>query len=165
MYRIRQTTVNDLDTVYRIIDNAVLFMRAHGNLEQWNDEDGVKDKIRSDIDKGGSYVVLDEDSDIIGTFAFYIAPDPTYAVIDGKWLEESEYGVIHRTAASGKVSKTMDIIIDYCLTRIRHIRIDTHKDNYPMANAVKRKGFKYCGVITLENGQLRDAYERTADGN
>ena len=45
---------------------------------------------------------------------------------------------------------------------IGHLRIDTHADNEPMLNAVKRYGFKHCGVIYVADGSPREAFQYSA---
>ncbi len=40
-----------------------------------------------------------------------------------------------------------------------HIRIDTHRDNKIMQNALHKKGFSYCGIIHCWNGSERLAYQ------
>ena len=43
---------------------------------------------------------------MVGTFFFVYGKDiePTYAdITDGKWLDDSPYGVVHRIAGDGKV--------------------------------------------------------------
>ena len=39
-------------------------------------------------------------------------------------------------------------------------QIDTHKDNIPMQRVLLRNGFVYCGIIHLENGDERIAYQK-----
>lgn len=40
----------------------------------------------------------------------------------------------------------------------------THRDNKPMQHVVEQNGFKYCGIIHLENGDERLAYQRIGYG-
>lgn len=53
---------------------------------------------QKDIENGNSYVCLDEEQKIVGTFAFIQGDDPTYAhIYDGAWIDDKQpYGVIHR---------------------------------------------------------------------
>ena len=39
------------------------------------------------------------------------------------------------------------------------MRIDTHEDNKPMQGALKKFGFRECGVIHLERGAERIAFD------
>ena len=40
------------------------------------------------------------------------------------------------------------------------MRIDTHVDNTGMQNLLLKLNYNYCGIIYLENGDLRLAYEK-----
>ena len=51
-------------------------------------------------------------------------------------------------------------IIKYCSALTSSIRIDTHADNRPMQTSLSRLGFVYCGIIYVENGDSRQAYQR-----
>ncbi|WP_241509736.1 hypothetical protein [Brachyspira hyodysenteriae] len=52
--------------------------------------------------------------------------------------------------------------LNYCLNICSNIRIDTHKDNIPMLNFLKKEGFKQCGNIILKlNGGERIAFQKT----
>ena len=41
----------------------------------------------------------------------------------------------------------------------QYVRIDTHEDNKPMQGALKKFGFRECGVIHLERGAERIAFD------
>ena len=87
-------------------------------------------------------------------------PEPTYDVIDGAWLTDGPYGVIHRIASYPEVHGIFSAIIDFASARYPHLRIDTHRDNRIMQHLIDMAGFTYCGVIWLEDGTERLAYER-----
>jgi RimJ/RimL family protein N-acetyltransferase len=42
----------------------------------------------------------------------------------------------------------------------RSLRIDTHRGNVVMRRMLEKNGFRFCGVIYLENGDERVAYEK-----
>ena len=44
---------------------------------------------------------------------------------------------------------------------IHSIKVDTHEQNIPMQNLLKKNGFEYCGIIYLEDGGKRVAFEKT----
>ena len=48
---------------------------------------------------------------------------------------------------------------DFCRSNIDEVRIDTHRDNKTMQHVVTKHGFKRCGIIYLENGAPRIAYQ------
>ena len=40
------------------------------------------------------------------------------------------------------------------------IKVDTHENNIPMQSLLKKNGFEYCGVVYLEDGGKRVAFEK-----
>ena len=100
------------------------------------------------------------EAEIAGVFMFEIGEDPTYNQIeDGAWLDDSPYGVIHRIAAQIGAKGVVREAMDYALTQIGHIRIDTHEDNKIMQHVLQKNGFRRCGVIYVYDGTPREAYE------
>lgn len=157
---IRKTTLNDVSEAARIYEQAREFMRLSGNPSQWIGRPNAED-IRRDVESGDSYVCLDTE-EIVGVFFFKIGPDPTYAVIeDGEWISTEPYGVIHRIAVKHRGRRIADFIYNYAFNLWQNIRIDTHRDNLPMQKSLAKNGFRYCGIIHLENGEERLAYQKT----
>ncbi|WP_260847177.1 hypothetical protein [Brachyspira hyodysenteriae] len=87
--QIRKTTVNDIDKILEIFDYARKFMAENNNANQWiNGYPGKKD-VESDIKNDSSYVCLDDNGDIIGTFSFAIGEDENYdKIYNGNWLND-----------------------------------------------------------------------------
>lgn len=158
---IRKITIKDIDIVLGLIQTGREKMIASGNWHQWENGHPSRELIEKDILAGNSYLVMDGEK-AVATFALIKGPDPTYEVIyDGKWANERPYYVLHRVASAHGVHGVMDEILKFCFKFTDTIRIDTHADNVLMKSALERKGFKYCGIIHLENGDLRDAYMKT----
>ena len=97
---------------------------------------------------------------IVAYFALLPSPEPTYSHIDGAWLTDEPYGVIHRIASYPEVHGIFSAIIDFAAARYPHLRIDTHRDNRIMQHLIDAAGFTYCGIIWLEDGTERLAYEK-----
>ncbi|MBO6028026.1 MAG: N-acetyltransferase [Bacteroidales bacterium] len=97
---------------------------------------------------------------LVAYFALLPSPEPTYDYIDGAWLTDEPYGVIHRMASYPEVHGIFSAIIDYAASRYSHLRIDTHRDNHIMQHLIEKHNFTYCGIIWLEDGTERLAYER-----
>ena len=97
---------------------------------------------------------------IVAYFALLPSPEPTYDYIDGAWLTDEPYGVIHRMASYPDAHGIFSAVIDYAASRFAHLRIDTHRDNRIMQHLIEKHGFTYCGIIWLEDGTERLAYER-----
>lgn len=157
---IRNTTLEDLEGVMEIYDSARLFMRKNGNLNQWvNGYPGIE-LIKNDILNGNSFVCL-EDGRIVGVFTFIQGIDPTYLQIyNGAWLNEEPYGVVHRIASSNYIKGVGAFCLDWCLDICKNLRIDTHRDNMVMQNLLSKNAFVKCGIIYLEDGSERLAFQK-----
>ena len=158
--QIRKALETDLAEIDKIYENAKKFMRETGNPNQWNGERPNAQSAWEDMQNGECYVA-EENGEIVAVFMFSQRPDPTYATIyDGAWLSDAPYGVIHRLAVVRQGQGIVGGCIDECFSRCQNLRIDTHRDNIPMQRALLKRGFKYCGVIYLENGDERIAYQK-----
>lgn len=157
---IRKSTVNDIDRILNIFNMARVYMRANNNPNQWAGNYPGKEHILLDIDNGNSYVGIDEKGQIIMTFAFISGNDPTYNIIDGRWLNNEPYGTIHRIASNGKKGGMLKAASEFCFQKINNIRIDTHKDNLPMLRALENNGFQKCGIIICADGTPRLAFQK-----
>lgn len=157
---IRKANADDVQTIRAIIDRAKLFMRNNNNPHQWNDGDYPGDKVPGDIEKGIGYVV-ERDEKICAYFAFIFGKDPTYAYIEGNWIDDTkEYGTIHRVASDGTKHEILEEILEYAFGVIDNVRIDTHDANAPMRHKLEKNGFTYCGTIYVEDGSPRRAYQK-----
>jgi hypothetical protein len=141
-------------------------MRADGNLGQWSAPGFPPDSLLlRDLACGGGFVISSGaeggvEKSPIGYFALLPSPEPTYDRIDGAWLTDAPYGVIHRIASYPEEHGIFAAIIDFAAARYAHLRIDTHRDNRIMQHLIEKHGFTYCGIIWLEDGTERLAYER-----
>lgn len=161
MVRIRKGRKEDLDQIIEIFDKARKFMRASGNVSQWSDGYPGAEHILNDMAEGNNYVGIDDEGDIVMTFAFIIGEEPTYKVIEGKWLNDKNYGTIHRIASSGKISGVVKTACEYCFNHISDIRIDTHEKNHKMQQALENLNFEKCGIIICRDGTPRIAYQKS----
>ena len=162
---IRQATYCDIERLMTIFESAKAIMRDSGNMCQWNGNYPSTETVRNDIESGNCYVLSDEE-EIIGTMALIPGPDPTYKIIEGQWNDNEPYYVIHRIAASSPGHNIAVTLLDMAFEHIaahgcHSIRIDTHKDNCIMKHVLTKYGFNFCGVIYLEDGAPRDAYQLT----
>ncbi|MBQ4087106.1 MAG: N-acetyltransferase [Clostridia bacterium] len=156
---IRQAKKEEIDKILHIYDVAKAFMRANKNPTQWNDGYPEKELLLADMEKDELFV-LDEGKGICACFALIGGIDPTYGYIeDGSWMSDSDYGTIHRIASDGTASGVFQKAVSFARETYDHIRVDTHKDNHPMQHVILKEGFSYRGIIYLENGDPRLAYE------
>ena len=158
---IRKTTPADLEAVMEIYSYARIYMQESGNPNQWHNTHPPRELIEGDIKAGLSYVCVNE-NEITAVFYFNIECEPTYSKIDGQWLSQGPYGVIHRIARGPMGKGAGAACIDWCYSQHPNIRIDTHRDNAAMLKLLENMGFKYCGVIWLENGDERLAFQKVS---
>ena len=152
---IRKTESADIETITAIYEHARAFMAEHGNPTQWGPRKWPpRELILEDVEQGKSYV-CEQDGQIAGTFFYDSGTDveSTYRVMEGgSWSSDQPYGVIHRIASAGTVRGLGKACIGWALQRCGYLRIDTHKDNVVMRNLLEKSGFRYCGIIYVENG-------------
>lgn len=160
----RLTVKEDINEVMKIINQAKEYFKSQG-IDQWQDGYPNEQTIENDIKKGEAYV-LEEDGHIIGTCMVTIKGEPSYNVIDGKWLLNSPYICVHRIALDNqyKGKGLASIILDHAIAlypQYHSVRMDTHYDNLSMQHFLTKYGFVYCGDIHLStSGDLRRAYEK-----
>lgn len=159
--QIRKTREDELKLLLRMYEEARQFMRETGNPNQWGTTNPPQEKIERDIAQGKSYV-CEHDGQIVATFFFDVTEDPTYAQIEeGEWMDESTYGVVHRITTDRKTKGAASFCLTWALEQAGgHLRIDTHKDNIVMQKLLAKNGFVYRGIIYVEDGTSRMAYEK-----
>lgn len=155
---IRKATVEDIDILMVIYDKGRAFMRQSGNLHQWTNGYPSRSLVENDIRSGNQFVV-EKEGRIAATFAFIEGDDPTYDHIEGRWLNGSPYGTIHRLASDGTAPGIATECFRFCLEKKGNVRADTHPDNIRMKDLLEKFGFVRCGVIHLADGTPRIAYQ------
>lgn len=158
---IRKSALDDIPEMLEIFAAARRFMAGTGNPNQWTEDYPGEELLKSDIASGDSHVILSEGR-IVATFVLRPGNDPTYDIIhDGNWPDDLPYATIHRIASRGERKGMLHAAMQYALERYSAIRIDTHRDNTVMRNAIAKEGFTYCGIIHCWNGTERLAYQFT----
>lgn len=158
----------DLISIMSIIIDAQELL-ASQNTDQWQNGYPNNEIILKDIQNKESFVLISAFGTCVATAMFSTKNEPTYSKIEGRWMNPKQtiYGVIHRMAVAKKHrSKGLaKFIFNQCEQKllekkIPSMRIDTHKDNFGMQKLLKTLGYSYCGVIYLENGDQRLAFEK-----
>ena len=157
---IRNAVSADLPRVLALFANARRFMAQNGNPDQWAGGYPSQELLEQDIARNRLYV-CEENEALHAAFVLALGDDPTYAVIEGAWKNERPYGTLHRIASSGERRGMADAIIDWAFQKTGNLRGDTHEKNLPMQRAFERNGFERCGVIWVEDGTPRIAYQKT----
>ena len=162
---IRKAAEQDFDRIMEIYAAARAFMAQHGNPNQWGPTGWPPETlVCRDIAQGQSYV-CEHGHRIVGVFFFESGKDiePTYAtIVNGAWLDESPYGVVHRIASDGSIKGVGTACITWAFERCGHLRMDTHGDNVVMQRLLAKLGFVHCGTIYVEEDDYpRLAFEKT----
>ncbi len=166
---IRKTDARDLDSIIAIFAEARGTMAKLG-IDQWQDGYPTREIAEEDIALSRSYLV-EIDGEVCATFVLQLGGDKNYDVIErGEWLsgnENCDYLAIHRVAIAvktrgrGVAERIMSYAADFARERgLSSLRIDTHEGNVVMRQMLEKNKFTYCGIIYLENGDARVAYER-----
>lgn len=160
---IRLAKYEDLDTIMEIYAIARKYMADNGNSTQWADSYPNREMLKKDIQNEHLFVYM-ENNIIHGVFAFIIGPEATYSYIEnGSWKDEDPYGTIHRIASDGFVKGVFNQCMDFCKKRISNLRIDTHSNNRKMQHLIEKNGFEKCGIIYVQNGTPRIAYQYSSN--
>ncbi|WP_346888152.1 GNAT family N-acetyltransferase [Clostridium sp. UBA1056] len=162
----RKTVKTDINDVMNIIRQAQVYFKELG-INQWQNDYPNVEIINNDIDNENSYVLL-KDNNIVATAAVSFEGEKTYdSIYEGQWISNKEYAVIHRIAVNnnhkglGISSKIIRNVEQLCLKKgVYSIKVDTHEENLSMQKMLKKNQFQYCGVIYLEDGSKRIAFEK-----
>lgn len=154
---IRKAGINDIPRILELLDSARAIMRSDGNHKQWKTGYPSEDAIRRDIALGAGRMVGD-----YGYFAILPSPDPTYSLIEGAWLDDEPYCVLHRIASTPESHGVFAAALGHAFESYREVRIDTHEDNRIMRRLIEKAGFTYCGIIYVADGTPRLAYQKNA---
>lgn len=155
---IRKATIKDLDDINKVYEKARKIMVENNNPTQWANNYPYQDVLIDFISRNVLYVI-EEKGRIYASFAFIVGVDPTYINIEGKWLNDEEYGVIHALGSDGSHKEIFKTVLEFALSQINNIKIDTHEDNLVMRYLLAKFGFKECGIIYVLRGEPRIAYQ------
>lgn len=163
---IRKATEKDVERLMAIFERAREFMRRTGNMTQWIDGYPSRERVRRDIEEGNCYGVENGEGRVVGTFVAAEGEEPNYREIrDGEWLNDRPYVTIHRLASDGTERGVADACLRWCMERWDNVRADTHRDNRVLLRLLPARGFRRCGIVRVENGTERIAFQWERKGN
>lgn len=164
---IRKVEEKDLDIVDELFNEGREYFRKHG-INQWQSEPGgypSKNDVKKDMENSGGYVAVEDDM-VIGYSYINELDEKNYHYIEGDWLNDEPYVVVHRTCVSnackgkGVGSLFFEKAKEICVNKGLHsIRVDTHQDNLSMQRLLEKNGFIKCGIIYVQDGSPRYAYQ------
>ncbi len=162
--KLRKAEIEDRDIIWSILQQAIERRRQDGST-QWQQGYPNLDTVESDIAKGFGYV-LTVDGEIAVYSALILNDEPAYSTIEGVWLSNGEFVVVHRVAVDekfagqGMVKKLFDHIEEFTKSNgIQSVKVDTNFDNTAMLKILEGKGYSYCGEVCLAGG-MRKAFEK-----
>lgn len=165
--RLRLRKADDLELVFQIMMDAKEYFKITG-INQWGNDYPSRELLQSDIDSGCGYFMIVDD-EVIGYFMMSFDGENTYReIFDGTWTMDDAYAVIHRFAILQKyhgqgLAKEFFSLIELEVLEhyyYHYIRIDTYQNNQVMRHLLETMGYQYAGVIYLENGESRLAYDK-----
>lgn len=161
---LRKAKENEIPVIWEILQQAIEQRRKDGS-KQWQDGYPNPATVQSDLQKGYGHVLVDNNT-IIAYAAIIFDIEPAYEAIEGKWLTNGPYAVIHRVATSnlvkgkGMATQLFKLIEDLCISKkVYSIKVDTNFDNVPMLKIMDRLQYTYCGEVYFR-GSARRAYEK-----
>ncbi|MBE7174500.1 MAG: GNAT family N-acetyltransferase [Williamsia sp.] len=163
-YDFRRAAAADAPAIWTILQSAIARRKGDGS-KQWQDGYPNPAVVQSDIEKGIGYVLTDNDI-VIGYAAVLINDEPSYAAIEGEWLTNADFVVVHRVALSdayvgkGLAGVIFRFIEDFARSHaIYSIKVDANFDNPAMMRTFEKLGYVYCGEVYFRSSPRR-AYEK-----
>lgn len=156
---------NDMEQIMEIVENAKSYMKED-KINQWSENYPNEDVFLTDLKENRLYVA-EIYGKVVGMAVLVLDGDEDYKNIDGKWLINGKYGVIHRIAVnpdykSQNVAKNLLDFFENKLKELNYdsIRVDTHKDNKSMLRFIEKNGFQKCGIVYIRKTDERIAFEK-----
>ncbi|MDR0541054.1 MAG: GNAT family N-acetyltransferase [Dysgonamonadaceae bacterium] len=166
--QLRKAETTDVVRIWQIILQAKEQMRLR-NSRQWQDGYPAVENIIHDIANGYGYVLFVH-NEVIAYAAVIFTGEPAYEHIQGQWLSEQPYVVVHRLAVAderkrqGVATLFMQKIAELSRRKgVYSFRADTNFDNLYMQKIFAKSGFVYCGEVLYDKNR-RMAYEKIIDG-
>lgn len=161
---LRKAEIIDFPVIWRILQQAIEQRRLDGS-KQWQDGYPNEATILDDIENGYGFVLVDNQQ-IIAYAAIIFDIEPAYEAIEGKWLTNGKYVVLHRVAVEnslkqkGVATQMFQMIEKLAINNnVFSIKVDTNFDNLPMLKIMEKLNYTYCGEVYF-HGSARKAFEK-----
>ncbi len=163
-YYLKIVTENEVAAAMGFINEAKAFLKSQG-VDQWQQGYPNQAVIEQDIAEQKGYFLMDGDEPLA-----YMCVDfngePAYNDLNGNWLSDLPYGVVHRLAIGSKRRGCGLASISFQLAEklilehgFKSFRVDTDDDNKIMKHLLDKNGFTYCGTIWFDYS-TKIAYEK-----
>ncbi len=156
---------NDMEQIMEIVENAKSYMKEN-KINQWSENYPNEDVFLTDLKENRLYVA-EINGKVVGMAVLVLDGDEDYKNIDGQWLIDGKYGVIHRIAVNPdyKSQNVAKNLLDFFENKLKDlnydsIRVNTHKDNKSMLRFIEKNGFQKCGTVYIRKTDKRIAFEK-----
>lgn len=162
--RRRLAKKSDVPAVMEVIEQGRARLKGL-HVDQWQEGYPNEESIMQDVAKKQGHVFV-KGGKIVAYAAIVFEPDPYYANINGNWLSDNPYVVVHRIAVCDRhahqgIAKFILASAEKMAQKkaVPSFRIDTHHDNRYMRNLIRQCNFTLCGIVQVRDGK-RMAYEK-----
>ncbi len=163
----RLATPKDADQIFALILQAQAYFKNNG-IDQWQNGYPNEQSVQNDIAANACYIV-EHDGAIVASAALYFTEEANYNnIYEGAWHTACPYAAIHRVAVADSLKGSGVSAFLYAgleavcrEKKIGSVRGDTHRDNVAMQKFMLKMGFAYCGIIYLDDGAERLAYDKS----
>lgn len=98
----RKAEEADIARIWEIIGQAKAQMRRL-NSHQWDENYPALENIAKDIQSGNGYVFCNKENIAVTYGVISFDGEPAYKEIDGKWINDLPYMVVHRLAVADEM--------------------------------------------------------------
>jgi len=161
---LRKAQIPEAEIIWQILQQAIERRRKDGS-NQWQDGYPNQEVVKTDISLGKGYV-LEREGKIAAYAALVFNDEPAYDEIEGNWLTNDDFMVIHRVAVSDDfLGKGIAVLLFQKLedfakeNQVFSIKVDTNFDNLAMLHILEKLNYLYCGEVYFR-GSARKAFEK-----
>ena len=163
----RKATLQEIPQIWEILQKAIQRRKEDGS-NQWQDGYPNPEVIKADIEKEAGFALI-EGENLVGYCAVLINDEPAYAGIEGNWLTNEDFVIVHRIAIAqdylgkGLAKEMMKFVEEFAIKNsIYSVKADTNFDNLAMMKSFEKAGYVYCGEVFFR-GSARRAYEKVLE--
>lgn len=162
--KLKKAAVRNIPRIMELIDQAREFLR-HNGVDQWQGLYPDLACIEKDV-AGGKGLLCVQQGVTVGYLCLDFEGDPAYEALQGRWLSDRPYAVVHRLAidnsykGQGLATLAFTLAEERCRAAgIYSLRVDTDGGNRIMQHILQKSGYQYCGTICFDNSE-KIAFEK-----
>ena len=162
--KLKKAAVRNIPRIMELIDQAKEFLRQSG-VDHWQGPYPDLARIEKDV-AGGKGLLCVQQGVTVGDLCRDFEGDPAYEALQGLWLSDRPYAVVHRLAidnsykGQGLATLAFTLAEERCRAAgIYSLRVDTDGVNRIMQHILQKSGYQYCGTICFDNSE-KIAFEK-----